>query len=157
MSLSFCSGPSLKQTLWLMLVLFATGTRAQSPDTSDVSTMRQTISPAEAELMDLDNAWIDAEVTHDRAALERILDDRFMATFASGTTVDRTGFIERVLTMRISPFVVIHDVVQIHDNTALVIDLASDRSSKYTWIAVKRNGQWRVISETFTRVASPEK
>ena len=36
----------------------------------------------------------------------------------------------------------------------VVVDSSADRKSKYTWIAVKRQGQWRVISETFTNVAA---
>ena len=36
--------------------------------------------------------------------------------------------------------------------TALVIDVTSDRTFKFTWIAVKKNGEWRVISETMTKV-----
>ncbi|MDH4043370.1 MAG: nuclear transport factor 2 family protein [Gemmatimonadota bacterium] len=46
---------------------------------------------AEAEIVALDDAWIDAEVRHDRPALERILDERFLVTFASGRTLDRTA------------------------------------------------------------------
>jgi hypothetical protein len=157
MRIFYFTGTGLKPTIWLILVLFTIGANAQTSDTPDVSKKGRIISSDEADLMDLDKAWIDAEVNHDKAALERILEDRFLATFASGKTVDRMEFIEGVMKMTISPFEVIHDVIRIHGDTALVIDLASDRSTKYTWIAIKRNGQWRVISETFTRVASPAK
>jgi D-alanyl-D-alanine dipeptidase len=102
----------------------------------------------------LDNAWIDAEVRRDRAALERILDEQFLATFASGRTIDRTAFIDRMMKAAIEPFEVVHDVIRIHGDTAVVIDSSSDGTSKYTWIAVKRQGQWRVISETFSNVAA---
>ncbi len=45
----------------------------------------------ESELTVLTDAWIEAEVRHDKAALERLLDERFLVTFASGNTVDRTA------------------------------------------------------------------
>jgi len=37
-----------------------------------------------SELIALSDAWIDAEVRRDTGALERLLDERFLATFASG-------------------------------------------------------------------------
>ncbi len=112
------------------------------------------LSP-EAELIALDDAWIDAEVSGDRAALERILHEDFLATFASGRTIDRSEFINRVTSNRPAPFKVVHDVIRVHGNTALVIDVSEDGKTKFTWIAIKSDGQWRVISETFSRVESP--
>ena len=112
-------------------------------------------SLAEAELIALDDAWINAEVSGDRKALERILDEQFLATWASGKTIDRTAYIDYILSEEISPFSVVHSVIQVHDNTAVVIDVSESGKTKFTWIAVKRNGQWRVISETFSRVESP--
>jgi hypothetical protein len=54
----------------------------------------------------------------------------------------------------IEPFEVVHDDIRIDGDTAVVVDSSADRKSKYTWIAVKRQGQWRVISETFTNLAA---
>jgi ketosteroid isomerase-like protein len=112
-------------------------------------------SSDEAQLLALDQAWIEAEVEGDRDALERILHEDFLATFASGKTVDRSAFIDMISQSEIRPFEVIHDMVRVHGDTALVIDLGADRLSKYTWIAIKRGGQWRVISETFSEMAAP--
>lgn len=113
----------------------------------------QTARPgAEAELIALDDAWINAEVQRDRAALERILDERFLATFASGRTIDRMAFIDLIMEADIQPFEVLHEVIQIHGDVALVIDSSRVRGTKYTWIAVRKQGQWRVISETFTNI-----
>ena len=113
---------------------------------------RSTDTSSETDLITLDDAWIDAEVGGDRDALERILHEDFLATFASGRTIDRNAFIDRVLTNRPAPFSVIHESIRIHGDTALVIDVSTDGKTKFTWIAVKRDGQWRVISETFSRV-----
>jgi hypothetical protein len=111
-------------------------------------------SPEQAELISLSDAWIAAEVGHDKAALERILDERFLATFASsGETVDRSAYIEWIMQMQIDPFTVVNEVVNIHGNTALVI--STEGTTKFTWIAVKKGGQWVVISETFSRITEP--
>ena len=111
-------------------------------------------SSPEAEIIALDDAWIDAEVGGDREALERILHEDFLATFASGRTIDRTTFIDLVLANRPQPFSVVHESIRVHGDTALIIDVSANGKTKFTWIAVKRDGQWRVISETFSRVES---
>ena len=113
------------------------------------------VSAAEAELIALDEAWIDAEVRGDRAALERILHEEFLATYPSGRTVDRATFIDDVLKNDIAPFVVIHESIRVHGDTALIIDVSESGNTKYTWVAVRTSGQWRVISETFTKVTPP--
>jgi hypothetical protein len=113
------------------------------------------VSAAEAELIALDDAWIDAEVRGDRAALERILHEQFLATYPSGRTVDRATFIDDVLKNDIAPFVVIHESIRVHGDTALIIDVSESGNMKYTWVAVRASGQWRVISETFTKVTPP--
>jgi len=110
-------------------------------------------SPEQQELISLCDEWINAEVTQDREALERILDERFLFTSASsGRTADRTAFVERIMKSKLEPFEVIHEVVNIHGDTALVIDTTTDRTLKFTWIAVRKGGVWKVISETFSRM-----
>ncbi|MEZ5277884.1 MAG: nuclear transport factor 2 family protein [Opitutaceae bacterium] len=113
-------------------------------------------SGAEAELIALDKAWIDAEVNRDQATLEQILDERFLATFSSGKTIDRTAYIAWIMESEIEPFEVLHDEIRVHGDTALVIDSTLDRLTKLTYVAVKKEGQWRVISQTFTHSAPPE-
>jgi hypothetical protein len=71
--------------------------------------------------MKLDQAWIDAEVNRDRATSEQILDEPFIVTFSSGRIVDRTAFIDLILSKPIAPFEVIHDVVLVYDDTAIVL------------------------------------
>jgi hypothetical protein len=110
----------------------------------------------ESELIALSNAWIDAEVHHDKAALERLLDERFLVTGVSGNTVDRTTFVDRIMNTEIKPFEVLNEVVNVHGDAALVISTTTDRATKFTWVAVKKEGQWRVISETFSRITPPK-
>ncbi len=129
----------LRPPIWLVLGLAVA--RVASADWS----------PEQSELIHLSDAWIDAEVKHDREALERILDERFLATFAkSGKTVDRPTYIARIMAASIEPFTVQNEVVNIHGDTALVISTAG--TAKFTWVAVKKHGRWMVISETFSRM-----
>ena len=113
-------------------------------------------SEQESELITLSNAWIHAEVHHDKAALERILDERFIVTFASGKTIDRTAFVNLMMNSKIEPFEVLNEVVNVHGDTALVISTTADRTTKFTWVAVKKGAEWRVISETFSKMTTPK-
>jgi len=117
-----------------------------------VGAARAEWSAEQSELIALSDAWIAAEVGHDKAALERILDERFLATFASsGRTVDRSVYIEWILQSQLDPFTVENEVVNLHGNTALVI--STEGTTKFTWVAVKKDGRWVVISETFSKIA----
>jgi hypothetical protein len=106
----------------------------------------------ESELIALSDAWIEAEVGHDSVALERILDERFLATFTSGKTIDRAAYINWIMKEAIDPFKVSNEIINIYGDTAVVIATTTDHQIKFTWIAVKKNGRWRVISETFSKV-----
>jgi Domain of unknown function (DUF4440) len=113
-------------------------------------------SGQESELIALSDAWIDAEVRRDTSALERLLDERFMATFASGQTIDRAGFIAWVQKSDIKPFQVTNEAIHIHGDTAVVIGMDLARTVKFTWVAVQTGQRWRVVSETFSKVPAPK-
>ena len=107
---------------------------------------------ARAELTALVEAWIDAEVRSDRGALENILHPNFLSTFASGTTLRRDAYIDFIVGLDIAPFSVRNETMQIYGDTAVVIDVSTDGRTKFTWIAVKREGRWQVIAQTFSSV-----
>lgn len=110
-------------------------------------------SPEQQELISLSDEWIAAEVGHDKRALERILDERFLATFASsGKTIDRSAYIEWIMQSKIEPFQVLNEVVNIHGDAALVIATSTNRTIKFTWVAVRKGERWQVVSETFSRI-----
>ena len=132
----------------LSMVLFVSGLYNCSAQTIEDS--------VKTELIALDDAWIDAEVGHDKDALEQILDERFLATFASGKTIDRTVYIDWIMNSDIKPFKVIHESIQIHGDVAVVIDRSESGKTKFTWIAVRKDGKWRVISETFSKVTEQQ-
>jgi hypothetical protein len=113
-------------------------------------------SAQESELVALSDAWIEAEVRHDAEALEHLLDEQFMATFASGRTVNRAEFIEWIRSSEIKPFHVINESILLHGDTAVVIGVNSERTVKFTWVAVKKAQCWRVVSETFSKAPVPK-
>lgn len=137
--------------LLILAFLFISGCTDNSDENKD-SNSAQTTASYKAELMAMEKEWIDAEVNDDKETLERILDESFLATFASGKTVDRSAYIEVIINMEIEPFEVINESINIHRDTAVIIDISTDLTTKFTWIAIKRKGEWRVISETFTNI-----
>jgi len=107
------------------------------------------------ELTALVEAWIDAEVQSDASALEEILHEDFLSTFASGTTLDRTSYIDFIVDLDISPFKVRNESMVQHGDTVVVIDVSESGTTKFTWIAVSRGDQWKVIAQTFSNIEAP--
>ena len=138
---------ALRRLLWVTIIQCALLPRTVLADWS----------AEQLQLIRLSDKWIDAEVGHDQAALERILDDRFLATFASsGKTIDRSAYVAWIMETELEPFRVINETVNIHGETALVIATTTDRKTKFTWVAVRKGGQWVVIAETFSRIAEAQ-
>jgi len=109
-----------------------------------------------SELTALEQAWINAEVRGDRNALEEILHEDFLSTFVSGATLDRASYIDFIVGQDISPFKVNNESMVQHGHTVVVIDISESGTTKFTWIAMRRDGDWHVISQTFSRVESAQ-
>ena len=107
------------------------------------------------ELTALVEVWIDAEVQNDESALKEILHEKFLSTFASGTTLDRTSYIDFIVGLDISPFKVKNESMVEYGDTVVVIDVSESGATKFTWIAVRHDGQWKVIAQTFSNVEGP--
>jgi hypothetical protein len=116
------------------------------------STINSVEPEVRAELTALVEAWIDAEVQSDRKALEKILHEAFLSTFASGKTLDRSSYIDFIVGLDIAPFKVVNESMVRHGNTAVVIDISESGATKFTWVAVWHDDQWQVISQTFSKV-----
>ncbi len=108
------------------------------------------------EMTALVEAWIEAEVNSDGETLREILHEDFLSTFASGTTLDRDAYIDFIIGLDIAPFGVINESIVQHGETVVVIDVSEDGDTKFTWIATRRDGLWKVISQTFSKVASAQ-
>src|SRR5574337_1370131 len=53
---------------------------------------------AKRQVVQLDDEWLQAELRHDAVTLDRILDDKFVATFGGKKTYDRATFIKAITT-----------------------------------------------------------
>jgi len=123
-------------------------------------------SPDEKQLIALNQQWSDAEVKHDEATLQRILDDRFVCTDDDGKTTDKAGFIKEILQSHMTSQAAADDVVHIHGDTAVLVGTTTVRflsggkeqalSFRYTVVYLKRNGQWRAIAEQLGRLPAAE-
>lgn len=136
----------------IVKIIFAAAVLAQHlPVAAD--TKIDSVNPeVRKELTALVNAWIHAEVQSDGSALEEILHENFLSTFASGTTLDRTSYIDFIMSLDISPFKVKNESMVQHGDTVVVIDISESGATKFTWIAVRRDGQWKVIAQAFSNV-----
>ena len=115
-------------------------------------------SSAEQELHALDLAWCNAEVAHDRKALEQILDEGFVVTLRSGKTLDRAEFIDFIVGRQIPPFEAVHDVIHVFGDTAIVVDrFGTGLATKATWVAIRREGRWRVVAEALAKIETTSK
>ncbi len=128
-----------------------------------------TIAKAEQQVLDLDRAWADAEVKHDEAALRRILDDQFVATFGTGKPYDREGFIKVVIGGNPDPTEsqdLSDRMVRIDADTAVIVETDTVRGTdegkaytsvyRLTTVYIRRNGRWVALAEHLVR-APPEK
>jgi hypothetical protein len=113
-------------------------------------------SVPESEILALSDTWIQAEVRHDKGTLERILDERFLATLISGKTIDKDGYIKWITSAPVDPFEVVDKVINVHGDTALVIGVIKGDPLKVTWVAVRRGGVWRAISLTVSNIPAPK-
>lgn len=119
-------------------------------------------SPDEKQLIALNQQWSDAEVKHDEATLQRILDDSFVFTDDDGKTTDKAGFIKEILQSHMTSQAAADDVVHTYGDTAVLVGTTTVRfvsggkeqalSFRYTVVYLKRNGQWRAIAEQLGRL-----
>jgi hypothetical protein len=115
---------------------------------------------AEKAILKLDSDWADAEVRRDGAALERILDDRFIAIFGKAKPIDKQTFIksilaedpDKVVTQKLSDRSLIVD----RDTAVLTeVDTETDVENGETKVAtwrftvtyIRRGGRWIALAE----------
>ncbi len=136
----------------LMKILLATCALAFQASTAADSQINSVEPEVRAELTALVETWIDAEVRGDGKSLEKILHKDFLSTFASGTTLGRASYIDFILSLDIAPFNVKNESMVQDRDTVVVIDVSEDDTTKFTWIAIRRDNQWKVIAQTFSNV-----
>ena len=129
-------------------------------------TTSQTAPPADArqQLIALEKDWVAAENKHDAAALRRILDERFVATFGSAKTYDREGFIG-FFTGPVDPTesqTLTYEAIVIDHDTAVLVGTETAHGTKggaaytaiyrYTVTYIRRHGQWLALAEHIVKV-----
>jgi len=118
----------------------------------------------EHEVLELERAWIKAEIERDEPALRRILDDRFVCTFGAGPTLDKEGFTQAIIGDGAN-IMLSHDLTErtvVFDrDTAIVVDTDTVRGTnkgapytsvvRVTAVYLKRRGRWKVLAEHLVR------
>lgn len=105
----------------------------------------------------VEDEWLAAEVRHDEATLRRVIDDRYAMNLSDGTTLGKEGYIAGILEGVMSSAWVSERTVLVDGDTAVTFgtvnvvdpDRHADeppRSSRYTLVYVKRDGQWRALA-----------
>ena len=117
-------------------------------------------TPAEQAVLKVDREWADALTAQDGAALRRVLNDRFVATFGAAKPLDKAGFIKLILsgerdlttTQDFSDRTLIVD-----GDTAVLVETDTLHQTKsghlstavyrMTLTYIKRGGHWTALAE----------
>lgn len=150
-------GPVMNR--WLV-GLIAACLAASSSFGGETGNPAATSSDDEQQLFKLERDWIAAEINRDPATLRRLLDDRFLATFGAGKSVDKEGFIKVVLgdgaDKTLSQDLTEQTVLVVQD-TAVIFETDTvrgvDHDKPYTLVLristtyIKRHGRWLALAE----------
>jgi quercetin dioxygenase-like cupin family protein/ketosteroid isomerase-like protein len=115
------------------------------------------VATAEREILDLERAWGDAEVRRDAAALDAILDDRFVFTYGAEAPVDKATILKRILanddptpSTTTEQHVIVHGDVAITtgvDTVDRVVDgKPAKKSFRHTTTFAYTDGRWRALA-----------
>ena len=122
----------------------------------------QALAPADAkqQVLQLEKLWVTAEQNHDAAALRRILDDKFVATFDAGKLRDKEAFIKAIVSGAVDPTesqTLTDETVIIDRDTAVVVGTDTLRGTdngapyttvfRYTVTYIRRHGHWIALAE----------
>jgi len=130
------------------------------PTTADTAPARNDLPAAKPQVLDLEQEWVAAEHNHDAAALRRVLDDKFVASFGAGKPYDKEAFIKGIISGDVDPTesqTLADRTVIIDHDTAVVVGTDTERGTKngvaytvvarYTVTYIHRNGQWLALAE----------
>lgn len=131
-------------------ILAAQPSSAVSPPSGD----------ARQQVLDFGREWAAAETKRDAAALDRILDDKFLASFGSDKPYDKAAFIKALTRAEVDPTesqTLTDESVIVDGDTAVVVGTDTLQGTKkgtaytevarYTATYVYRDGRWRALAE----------
>lgn len=148
----------LKRTLFMVIACFyASWALAAQP----MDPRPPAAAQAAKEILSLCQTWDDAENEKNAATLRGILDDRFVATFGAGKTVDKQGYIKAAIgdgVVDATASQALADVrVVVDGDTAVILGVNTGRGTKkgsvyssaarFTVTWVWRHGHWRALAE----------
>jgi ketosteroid isomerase-like protein len=119
---------------------------------------------AEEQVRALEQKWVDAEIHRDAAALRRILDEKFIATFEAGAPLDRDAFIRAIVSGKSTDVTqaLSDSIVRVDGDTAVVAGIDTVRGKakevpyvhayRYTATYIRRGGRWVALAEHMVRV-----
>jgi ketosteroid isomerase-like protein len=144
---------ALAGSLALMSAAEARGSRNPAP------------ADAKSQVRALLRDWARAEDRHDAAALDRILDDKFLSTYGAGKPTDKAAFIKSLTKGKADPGQtqsLTDETVTVDGDTAIL--LGTDRfhrtdgaapdgmAFRYTITCVRRNGRWVALAEHIVKM-----
>jgi ketosteroid isomerase-like protein len=122
-------------------------------------------SAAKQRVQELEQEWVAAEHNHDAAALRRILDDKFVASFGAEKPYEKEAFIKEIVSGDVDPTesqTLTDRTVIIDHDTAVVVGTDTQRGTRkgapytavyrYTVTYIRRNGSWVALAEHLVEV-----
>jgi ketosteroid isomerase-like protein len=115
-----------------------------------------------AKILAMEHVWVQAYMSKDPKALERILDDAFVNVDSDGKLQTKADVLAEVRTSTVLQFLTESMAVHLHGNTAIVTGIflikGVERGKPYaqrerfvdTWLY--KNGQWVSIAGLVTRI-----
>ena len=120
---------------------------------------------AKQQVLNLGKEWVSAEVKHDAVTLDRILDDKFLASFGSKKPYDKATFIKVITEGEVDPTAsqtLTDESVIVDRDTAVVVGTDTARGTekgapytvvyRYTVTYVLRHGRWLALAEHLVEV-----
>ncbi len=157
-----------ERALKILFLTFACCVAAFSASTEPKNSKILAPADAKQQVLDLGKEWVAAEVKHDATTLQRILDDKFVASFGVKKPYDKEGFINAIVSDDVDPTesqTLTDETVVIDDDTAVVVGTDTVRGTdkgaaytvvyRYTVTYIHRHGQWLALAEHLVQVPRP--
>lgn len=115
------------------------------------------MSSAQKAVLKVEREWSDAEIHHDVAALRRILDDKFIATFGTEVSLNKEQFIQAIDAETMTSQQPSEATVIVDGDVAVIVDTFTTRGTenaqpysriyRITSTYIKRHGRWAALAE----------
>jgi hypothetical protein len=124
---------------------------------AETATASPTSMSAQQQVIAVEDAWVNAEIQRDEAALRRLLDDRFTFNHGNGTTTGKEEAIAGVLKWNLIGETITERSVLVDGDTAIVFGTANfvfpaegadggKSAGRYTAVYVRREAGWRALA-----------